>query len=169
MSCTECALYPPSTTPHSHEWGHLAVCLWRLPQCALLTLEAKGRERAVVRPTAGNRCCKELRAVRQQVGRHEGSIAVAADAHTAGVSHAAVHKLLQDSIAVCAVSAGQPCAQPAARQKPLVLTTSAAAIAPDRAAHDRFLMSTVLDTLWIQGHTQCKIVDSLHVVKRVCE
>lgn len=33
----------------SHEWRHLAVHLWRLPQGALLTLEAKGREGAVVR------------------------------------------------------------------------------------------------------------------------
>ena len=62
---------------------HLQVDLGGFPEGAALALEAEGGEGAVVGSAAGDAGAEEV-AVGQQVGGHEGAVAVAADADAVG-------------------------------------------------------------------------------------
>src|SRR5207249_12041597 len=74
---------PPTTTP----FPYTTLFRSRLPVAAPLRLETKGCQRAVV-GAASRDAGREDIGVREEVGRHEGAVAVSGDADALGVGDA---------------------------------------------------------------------------------
>ena len=72
------------------EGRQLEVALRCFPDVAALALEAKGREGAVVRTTACDTRAEQI-AMRQEIGRHERPVAVAAHSYAITIGNTTLH------------------------------------------------------------------------------